>query len=219
MKIYLLHIDHLLEKEAIAQRMQGWPNRIREDILAFMQSKDYNASYWGKYLLQYAIQKHHKNLTLHDIQLSEKDRPHFNQADIDFNISHSGDYVTLAIDNQPIGIDIEKHRPVRIELFKRQFSTNEKQQIRQASNPQEQFFDFWSIKEAAIKADGRGVAVLSETEIISESTVQVQQVHWHYQLLPILSGYSYAVCSSHSISQKQALEIERLQTSELLNEI
>jgi len=47
-----------------------------------------------------------------------KDNPNFN-----FNISHAEDYVVCAIDHKPIGIDIEKIRPIEYKSIANNFFT------------------------------------------------------------------------------------------------
>jgi len=159
-----------------------------------MQPKDYNASFLGKRLLEYAFKAAGYPFSWEKIVYSAKDRPYLESSPVDFNISHSGAYVVVAIGSGRIGIDIEQHRRVRLELFNRQFTAEEWIQIRSARDPQQQFFRFWSIKEAAIKADGRGVEVLSDTAITTEDRLQIGEIPWYYQPLPVAQGYSAAVC-------------------------
>ncbi len=145
----------------------------------------------------------------------KKDRPFVKDRPGDFNLSHSGDYVLLGLSSGRIGVDIEKHRSIRPELFKRQFTSREHAIIRNAQNPQKQFFDFWSVKESAIKADGRGVEVLSQTEIISENTVRVKNEDWYYQLFSLSENYSMAVCGKEQMDIKPS-DILKLDSENLL---
>lgn len=175
--------------------MKDWSVDQQEKVSAFMQPRDYNATFFGKLLLIHALKKLGTTWNWDDIAYTSKERPYLIHPDIDFNLSHSGQYVTLAIGSHPLGIDIEMHRPVKLELFNRQFQEKEWQVIRNAENQLGQFFHFWSIKEAAIKADGRGVEVLSRTEIISNHQIQVEDKIWNYQSFDLVKGYSMAVCS------------------------
>lgn len=184
--------------------MKDWPEFQQKSVLDYHHAKDYNATFFSKLLLQYAFAQNQLNFDWNQLNYTEKDRPFFNDLDIDFNISHSGKYVALVIGNDRYGIDIEQHRPVKIDLFNRQFTENEWKLIRGSKDELYQFFQFWAIKEAAIKADGRGVEVLSKTQIISEKEVLVQDQKWQYQQFQHLEGYSFAVCSllSHHFNVK-----------------
>ncbi len=195
MQIYLLHITSFIEKDEILLRMKDWPENQQKSVLEYHHPKDYNATFFSKLLLQYAFAQNKLNFDWEQLSYTEKDRPFFKDLDIDFNISHSGKYVALVIGKDHYGIDIEQHRPVKIDLFNRQFTGNEWKLIRNSEDELYQFFQFWAIKEAAIKADGRGVEVLSKTQIISANEVLVQDQKWHYHQFQHLEGYSFAVCS------------------------
>lgn len=95
-----------------------------------------------------------------------------------FSLSHSGDWAVCALDDSPIGVDIERHRPTNIErLATRCFGTNEPLTA-------EDFFSLWTRKESYLKAVGIGLSGL-HTE--PDET-------WHFKEYP-LAGYSLTVCS------------------------
>lgn len=78
-----------------------------------------------------------------------------------FNISHSGDYVLMALSDAPVGIDTE-HLIAGFayqEFVSTVFSTAEIKAIRQASVPYETFYLFWTRKEAFLKNRGCGLAL------------------------------------------------------------
>ena len=92
------------------------PDLFQQDINAYKHWQSAQASLLGKILLQNAFQQLAINYTLHDIKIGTKDRPFINEQ-IDFNISHSGDYVIVAIsDFSKVGIDIEKHRILKMNV-------------------------------------------------------------------------------------------------------
>jgi len=66
-----------------------------------------------------------------------------------FNISHSKEYVALAIASKPVGVDVEQIRPYQKELI--DFFSNE------PIRDEESFFRVWTMKEAILKADGVGL--------------------------------------------------------------
>lgn len=215
MHIYLLHIDRYLSKEDISAKMEAWPTSVKAEVLSYMQIKDFNATFFGKVLLMYAFKQLHLQWDWNLLGHTEKGKPFLKDLDIHFNISHSGDYVMLGISDKVIGVDIEKHRPIRIELFNRQFQEEEWKEIHVARKPLDKFFQYWSIKEAAIKADGRGVEVLSRTKILTDHIIQIDEATWNYQFFPDLDGYSIAVCSESffCITDK---DIERVKIDILL---
>jgi 4'-phosphopantetheinyl transferase len=84
-------------------------------------------------------------------------------AGIDFNVSHSGGIVAVAISRAgAVGVDVEAIRPVddRDELARRVFTVDERARL-QALPPEtrdEAFFTGWTRKEAFVKALGEGLS-------------------------------------------------------------
>ena len=70
-----------------------------------------------------------------------------------FNISHSHGYIALVIDTVPVGIDIEKIRPVDNDLKDYISSPEEKEYI----HDDQSFFEIWTSKESLVKANGKGI--------------------------------------------------------------
>ena len=80
----------------------------------------------------------------------------------DFNISHAGDYVALAVRRGNVGIDLELMREVRemTSLVLRYFHPDESRawNALDAGLRKEAFFVLWSAREAAMKCLGLGLA-------------------------------------------------------------
>ena len=50
---------------------------------------------------------------------TETGKPYPKDLPVEFNISHSGDMVVCAVDDKPVGIDIEEVRPIDLTVAKR----------------------------------------------------------------------------------------------------
>lgn len=82
--------------------------------------------------------------------------------DMHFNLSHSGDYVVLAIGSSPVGIDVEHKTKGYDTLPKRCFCEEEYEDILQAGDERAQkmrFLEYWTMKEAYIKCVGEGMRI------------------------------------------------------------
>ena len=80
-----------------------------------------------------------------------KDGSHFH-----FSIAHSGDLILAAFSSVPLGVDTEEIREVdAMGLARRFFSPPEISAVEEDSS---RFFPLWTRREAAVKADGRGLA-------------------------------------------------------------
>jgi 4'-phosphopantetheinyl transferase len=85
-------------------------------------------------------------------------------SDLRFNVSHSGEVALLAFSLcQEIGVDVEYKRSDVdfLSLAELSFSRDERAAILSCSpaDRADLFYEFWTCKEACIKADGRGLSV------------------------------------------------------------
>ena len=80
------------------------------------------------------------------------------KTDLHYNISHSGDWILLAIANSEIGADTEQVNPAYHyhEVLQDNFSRDEINYIEQGISA-ERFFMLWTRKEALTKATGKGL--------------------------------------------------------------
>jgi 4'-phosphopantetheinyl transferase len=86
------------------------------------------------------------------------------RSELRFNVSHSGEIALLAFSlHQEIGVDVELKRTDVdfLALAQLSFSREERAAILSCSpaDRADLFYEFWTCKEACIKADGRGLSV------------------------------------------------------------
>ena len=102
-----------------------------------------------------------------------------------FSISHCRHAIAVAIDSQPIGIDVESVRPLRQELVAKTMSSSEQALIAASEHPNRTFTALWTQKEALLKMRGTGIisdlrSVLQNTEGASLQTID--NLHKDYVL-------------------------------------
>lgn len=104
--------------------------------------------------------------------IKEHGKPYAKYLAVEFNISHLGDMVVCAVDDKPVGIDIEQIRPIDLTIAKR-ICTDEELLYLFGHTPAEQdftyttdtklltrFFELWTAKEAYGKLVGVGIKQL-----------------------------------------------------------
>lgn len=139
-----------------------------------------------------------------DINYDSNRRPHFATIPFDFNISHSGIHVMCAItDTGMVGIDVEKTREVTLTDFTRVMNPDQWQIIFDDPFPTKKFFQYWTIKESVIKADGRGLQMSLPKILIGDHQVTYEDRQWYYREVPLASDYCCAVASEHFIPEIQ----------------
>ena len=219
--IFYIHQTEKLAEAVFEKFLFQLPQFFQQEINAYKHWESAQASLLGKILLSHAFKQLNINYSLHDIQIGIKDRPYIND-EIDFNISHSGKYIAVAIvENARVGIDIETHRELNVQLFRKYFDDNEWNEIQTSGNSIKAFFEFWTIKESAIKCDGRGVEILSKTHVVSSKQNQLLSADmikcdvtmFYYQQIAIETNYSCCICSNDDFK----INLTQLHLSVLVN--
>ncbi|AGI33722.2 TPA: 4'-phosphopantetheinyl transferase superfamily protein [Mannheimia haemolytica] len=128
------------------------------------------------FLLTELFKKHHLDLDLlADMQRSPSGRTFVDSEQIDFNISHSGEWIAVIFSYSfaklAVGIDIE--HPQKIRRYHDlicHYGNAEEQNVLLAnhspilSNLAERFYLSWCLREAILKSQGVGIVKLSEVK-------------------------------------------------------
>lgn len=102
----------------------------------------------------------------------EHGKPYFENSDIKFSISHSGEYVCVAVARGiEIGVDIQIVQNNRERLASRFYADGELKQLEGLDDEErrQEFFRIWTRKEAILKADGCGITIdLNSFDVTAE---------------------------------------------------
>ncbi|NLR57656.1 4'-phosphopantetheinyl transferase superfamily protein [Chitinophaga polysaccharea] len=191
-----------------SQLLQEIPAHFREKISRFRRWQDAHANLLGKLLLLHALKGNHCNATLNDIVYTKYGRPYIVNAP-DFNISHSSEIVVCAINcNGRIGIDLERCTPISISDFRRQFSPAEWTNIEQSTPREALFYKYWTIKEAILKADGRGIFTSLDTlDVTNGPAFLLDGQTWY--ITPI-SHFEHYICHIATNMHHQQYTIQKV---------
>ncbi len=86
---------------------------------------------------------------------------------IHFNLSHCKGLIVCGFSDSEIGVDAELIRPYNGRAAKRVFASEEMERVMNSSCPDEDFFRFWTLKEALGKNLGTGLfSSLSEVSFL-----------------------------------------------------
>ena len=129
-----------------------------------------------------------------------------------FNLSHSGDWVALAIGEGDVGCDIEKPKYVSYEKMGRiVFTENELAKIREARDKMGEFFRLWTKKEALLKCIGEGFHRPAKSVDVS-SDIFIDGGRSYFLKTIEFSDYYISACAADSDFK---LEIEFISLCEL----
>lgn len=174
---YLSQENHA---DLVDKYVRDFPYEFRSKINNYKRWQDKQSSILGRLLLRQSLQYFNLSNNYPEIEYSTYNKPYFKESNIFFNISHSNDLVVCAInDTYEIGIDVEKITPINIVDFKSQMTDLEWQKLFLSDNQLEAFFDYWTQKEAIIKAHGMGLSIpLDSFEVADNKALIGQENFW-----------------------------------------
>lgn len=190
--------EALLEKH-----LPEFPGSYQQKIRQFRYREDAQRSLAGRLLLYRAMQDiYHIDCLKTELSYNAFGKPYFEQKPVRFNISHSGDVVICALSSgNEIGIDIELMLPLDPEDFRGQMTEREWEYIAASSDKMVAFYDYWTQKEAVIKAQGRGLSTpLDKFEVRNRKTLLRGQAFFLEQLT-VDRQYRCHVAATEQINQ------------------
>lgn len=172
------------------------PYPLQEKVLKYRKWQDRHANLFGKLLLIKALNYYgYGNRELEQIQYNDYGKPYID-INLKFNISHSGKFVICSISNlYDLGIDIEEVVDLHIADFKNSFSANEWMEIMKSESSINKFYEFWTIKEAVAKAEGKGLSLPLADLVLEKSSVKVFEKTWHILKIDLDPGYSASIAT------------------------
>lgn len=111
---------------------------------------------------------------------------------VDLSISHTGGLACAAVGLRcRIGVDVEARRTIEPSLHDRVLAPEEQRVVARSTDPDGDFLTFWTMKEAAAKADGRGLHLdprqlrCRQGSAFRHQTVQAGTVSYRIRALPL----------------------------------
>ena len=172
------------------------PGPIRSAAADFSPSR--HASFMaGRSLLAVWCQLHYGCSELPEMVMGPHGRPAFRDPLLPgFSISHSGDWLWLALGEPSLGLDVEQHRPRRNldKLMAHVLSPLELAWVSSQRDVLGAFYRLWTLREAVLKASGRGLAGLSRLQLFpSEQRIETCEVGAGQILVTESGGCSVAL--------------------------
>jgi len=171
------------------------PLTMQREIVRFKSHKAMRAALWGKILLLAGLNYCGCPPTvINSYGRSKNGRPFLKGIPFDFNISHSGDLVVVVFSNDKVGVDVEQIQFLDINDFDLVFNGTERKSI---NNNLSKLFKLWTIKEAVMKADGRGFGLHPSKIEVQGAKVSVKNSGdvWYYHHISLDPRYVLTVAA------------------------
>lgn len=206
MKLYLSPMRDFKDLSGL-ERL--WPQR-REKVLKYSNAADRARCLAGGLMLLHVLG------ICRDSQISfnRYGKPFLPEPALHFNLSHSGDYVVLAVDENEVGVDIEKIAPYSDEIARKCFSAEEYRWL-QGRAEDRAFYALWTAKESVMKACGKGLEMAPESFSVFPVSDGPRRINGKIWFLSrhFYDGHQICIASEKAISQT---DIFYLSKSDLL---
>lgn len=111
-------------------------------------------------LLRYALREN--GIDSFETEVGANGKPFLKNKKLSFNISHCAEGVAVAVDTEPVGIDVQELGNYKERVAKRFFTDGERKKINASPDKAKAFTRIWTLKESAIKCEGKSLANLGE---------------------------------------------------------
>lgn len=175
----------------------------QDRIRSYRRWQDAQLSLLGRVILFKAIEQiYNYDPSSKEILQTKYNKPYFKDDPVQFNISHSGEIVVCAIcEKSLIGIDIEIISEISIEDCKWQMRENEWDAIISSDKIEESFFNYWTQKEAVIKANGLGLTIPLTTFEVLDGIAQINDQKFFLKEIKIDERYKCYISSDRDIDE------------------
>ncbi|MBL1228788.1 4'-phosphopantetheinyl transferase superfamily protein [Enterococcus sp. BWB1-3] len=199
MKIYAVNINNChLNNQDLKQHL---PEKAVKSIARYKNPIDYRRSLIA-YAVLFAICEQTQEISRELVlEKNEYGKPFFQDLpNYSFNISHSKDWIVLAVSSAEVGIDIEYNEPFdHDEVVESFFAESEKQFFFRTITNQETkvFYRFWTLKESYIKAVGKGMTVKLDSfsiELWNRPISINNDKRFELLEIPFVDDYTLSVC-------------------------
>ncbi len=197
-KVYTANFEEPWPESDFNRLMTYIPESLRENVLKHDEWELVHGSLARKLLLIHGMKQ--EGLTeseiLDSVEFMTSGKPYIPDAP-HFNLSNDGTWAVccLARDGE-LGVDLERIKPINLSDYQSQMTYPEWREIYSHMIPLRRFYEFWTIKESVIKADGERESIAVKDIFIRPDVAFCHARYWHIH--PVEIDYSYVcflVCS------------------------
>ena len=152
-QLFAVKLDRPLTDEEAETFLRIMPNERRERLEHLRKEELRHEPLCAYAVLYMVLRTIYGWKKLPPLRYSKYGKPEFDgYPDVQFNISHTRRAALIGVHNEPLGVDIEKIRPVSERTMQRIAGTDS----------QQEFFERWVRREARSKWTGAGISSIRE---------------------------------------------------------
>jgi 4'-phosphopantetheinyl transferase len=137
---------------------------------------------------------------------NEWGKPYIADSTLQFNLTHSGNWVVCGIDSKPIGVDIEQINNIDTAALEPFFSPSERHMLEQLEGRDRGllFYDLWTLKESYVKMIGKGLSIPLHSFSVEAAgggfrltSADSADSACRFRQYPLDESYKLSVCAQH----------------------
>lgn len=207
--VFFTHFKSKLSQSLFDEKLLILPAFLQTSIKKYRRWQDAHSSLFGKLLLLRGIESFGLEKNLNDLKFTQYGKPYFDDDDaICFNITHSGGFVLCAIGDEvdSLGVDIEQIKPINFVDFRNVWTDSEWDLI--CKQDERIFYDFWTKKEAIIKAHGQGLSLNLREIDVRKSEVLLNGNTYYLEVLNFSNEYSAHIAATKRLDRIDLVEVQ-----------
>ncbi|HZY39294.1 MAG TPA: 4'-phosphopantetheinyl transferase superfamily protein [Mucilaginibacter sp.] len=141
-----------------------------------------------------------------EFEMGDNKKPFLKNACLQYNISHSGDWIAIAVSGSAVGVDVEWCNPLfdYKDIISEYFSDDEVKYIN-ADEARSRFFLLWTRKEALTKATSKGldddlkhIPALNGEHAVAVGLLK-SSFNWQVSSFELFDGYLGAIALTEQV--------------------
>lgn len=187
----------LWPNERMAAALRRLPERMVREMRRRRRPEDRQAWILGRLLVRLALETLGVEADLAAWRRDRFGRPFLAGCPADCSVSHADGLVVAAacLDGR-LGVDVEAVAPLPLESLDAAFTSGEMADILAAGDRTRRALELWTAKEAAIKADGRGLSLDPGRIDARGKTIRVGEGVWNISRCDVLPHGLCAVATN-----------------------
>ena len=206
-RIYAASINQPIHSEQYQQMLSYVSKSQRLMIEKFHFESDKKRMLYGNVMSRYFIgEKLDKPGETVEFEFNSFGKPYVKGVPmVQFNVSHSGEWVVCAIGDNEVGVDVEQIKPIETKIAQQFFTQREYNTITftQEDERLKAFYLFWTMKESYIKYIGKGLSIqLDSFDVVKTKDgfsvigAEREVAIWQGE---VLDGYMLSLC--HAVGE------------------
>lgn len=189
--LWASRISRMLTEEEIMALLERLPALRRERLLRIKNRERWCEPLCAYALLRLAVRRQYNWTVFPEIDFTEQGKPFFSAyPTVHFSISHTSGGVLVGLSDIPIGVDLERIKPVGQRVRRR---------LAAQGQTEDAYFRHWTLHEAAVKRNGSDSAALFAQDWIEGA-----------QEISVFPGYTAAVAGKGSIEKPVLISLDEL---------